>query len=80
MERVRAELTKGQKASHWMWFVFPQIAGPGKPDVAEVRDLRSTKPGPISRMTCWGHGLSTCTQLVGQSGLVGDADLRLARR
>ena len=24
-----AELRAGQKASHWMWFIFPQIAGLG---------------------------------------------------
>ncbi len=24
-----AELRRGQKTSHWMWFVFPQIAGLG---------------------------------------------------
>ncbi|MDH5433497.1 MAG: DUF1810 domain-containing protein [Gammaproteobacteria bacterium] len=23
------ELTKGKKRSHWMWFIFPQIAGLG---------------------------------------------------
>jgi uncharacterized protein (DUF1810 family) len=27
--RVVAELKVGRKASHWMWFIFPQIAGPG---------------------------------------------------
>jgi uncharacterized protein (DUF1810 family) len=26
---VRAELTAGRKRSHWMWFVFPQVAGLG---------------------------------------------------
>jgi uncharacterized protein (DUF1810 family) len=26
---VRAELARGCKASHWMWFVFPQIEGLG---------------------------------------------------
>ena len=26
---VLAELTRGRKQSHWMWFVFPQIAGLG---------------------------------------------------
>lgn len=26
---VLAELRRGRKASHWMWFVFPQIAGLG---------------------------------------------------
>jgi uncharacterized protein (DUF1810 family) len=28
-EEVRAELRAGRKDSHWMWFVFPQIAGLG---------------------------------------------------
>ncbi|QGF24671.1 DUF1810 domain-containing protein [Raineyella fluvialis] len=28
-ERALAELRNGQKATHWMWFVFPQIAGLG---------------------------------------------------
>ncbi len=28
-EAVRAELKAGRKQSHWMWFVFPQIAGLG---------------------------------------------------
>ena len=27
--RALAELMRGRKASHWMWFVFPQIAGLG---------------------------------------------------
>ncbi len=27
--RVKAELAAGAKRSHWMWFVFPQIAGLG---------------------------------------------------
>lgn len=26
-ERAVAELRRGRKTSHWMWFVFPQIAG-----------------------------------------------------
>jgi uncharacterized protein (DUF1810 family) len=28
-DRATAELRAGRKASHWMWFVFPQIAGLG---------------------------------------------------
>jgi uncharacterized protein (DUF1810 family) len=28
-QRAAAELRNGRKASHWMWFVFPQIAGLG---------------------------------------------------
>ncbi len=29
IDRVRDELRRGRKTSHWMWFVFPQIAGLG---------------------------------------------------
>jgi uncharacterized protein (DUF1810 family) len=29
-ERVRRELEAGRKESHWMWFIFPQIAGLGQ--------------------------------------------------
>jgi len=29
-----AELRRGRKQSHWMWFVFPQIAGLGRSDMA----------------------------------------------
>jgi uncharacterized protein (DUF1810 family) len=28
-DRVREELKRGRKTSHWMWFVFPQLAGLG---------------------------------------------------
>jgi uncharacterized protein (DUF1810 family) len=28
-ERALAELKSGRKQSHWMWFVFPQVAGLG---------------------------------------------------
>jgi len=28
-DRATAELRSGRKTSHWMWFIFPQIAGLG---------------------------------------------------
>ncbi len=28
-EQARAELRGGRKRTHWMWFIFPQIAGLG---------------------------------------------------
>jgi uncharacterized protein (DUF1810 family) len=30
-----AELRRGRKSSHWMWFVFPQIAGLGRSPTAQ---------------------------------------------
>ena len=35
-DRVRAELARGRKASHWMWFAFPQIAGLGSSSTARA--------------------------------------------
>jgi len=32
--RALAELERGRKESHWMWFVFPQIAGLGSSPTA----------------------------------------------
>ena len=33
--QVREELGAGRKRSHWMWFVFPQIAGLGHSAMAQ---------------------------------------------
>ena len=41
-DQVTDELTKGRKRSHWMWFIFPQLAGLGHSSMAEryaIRDL-----------------------------------------
>ena len=32
--RAVSELQSGRKVSHWMWFVFPQIAGLGRSAIA----------------------------------------------
>jgi uncharacterized protein (DUF1810 family) len=34
-ETALAELRAGRKQSHWMWFVFPQIAGLGRSPAAQ---------------------------------------------
>ena len=31
-----AELRRGRKTSHWMWFVFPQVAGLGRSPTAQL--------------------------------------------
>lgn len=33
-DTAMAELKRGQKTSHWMWFIFPQIAGLGRSPTA----------------------------------------------
>jgi uncharacterized protein (DUF1810 family) len=38
---VQAELAAGAKTSHWMWFVFPQLAGLGRSGTARFYGIAS---------------------------------------
>ena len=40
-ERVLEELRTGRKKTHWMWFVFPQIAGLGRSAMSKRYALAS---------------------------------------
>ena len=38
-DRALSELRAGRKTSHWMWFVFPQVAGLGHSPTAKHYEL-----------------------------------------
>jgi len=63
--QVCAELAAGQKRSHWMWFVFPQLQGLGASSMAEryaiasLAEARAYLAHPLL-----GERLRRCTQLV----------------
>ena len=41
-----AEITKGRKISHWMWYIFPQIKGLGFSEMARfygINDVQEAK-------------------------------------
>ncbi len=40
-DRVLAELRSGQKRSHWMWFIFPQISGLGNSPTSRYYAIQS---------------------------------------
>ena len=40
---VAAELKAGRKSSHWMWFVFPQLAALGRSSTAKHYGIRSVE-------------------------------------
>ena len=42
-----AELRSGRKTSHWMWFVFPQIAGLGRSEMAQRYAISSIEEARI---------------------------------
>jgi uncharacterized protein (DUF1810 family) len=65
IDRAMAELKAGRKQSHWMWFVFPQIAGLGGSPMA-VRYAISSLPEAeaYARHPVLGPRLRACTELV----------------
>jgi uncharacterized protein (DUF1810 family) len=63
--RVLAELRQGRKQSHWMWFIFPQIAGLGHSPMAQRFAIASR----AEALAYLGHGVlgsrvRECTALV----------------
>lgn len=40
-DRALAELRAGRKRTHWMWFVFPQLAGLGRSPTAQAYAIES---------------------------------------
>jgi uncharacterized protein (DUF1810 family) len=40
-ERALTELKRGEKRSHWMWFIFPQIDGLGYSSTAKFYAIKS---------------------------------------
>jgi uncharacterized protein (DUF1810 family) len=63
--RVCEELRAGEKRSHWMWFIFPQIRGLGRSPMAErfaigsLEEARAYLGHPVL-----GGRLRECTGLV----------------
>lgn len=42
-DRILRELAAGRKESHWMWFIFPQLAGLGRSAMAQRFALTSAE-------------------------------------
>jgi uncharacterized protein (DUF1810 family) len=64
-ERVRQELESGRKTSHWMWFVFPQLAGLGHSSMARLYAISSKEEAEAYlRHPILGARLRECAQWV----------------
>lgn len=65
--RACAELRAGRKTSHWMWFIFPQIAGLGSSAMAQsfaissLAEAKAYLDHPVL-----GPRLVACTKLVNE--------------
>jgi len=63
--QVCTELAAGAKASHWMWFVFPQLKGLGRSAIAQHFGIACRTEAEAY----WGHPvlgprLKECSELV----------------
>jgi uncharacterized protein (DUF1810 family) len=63
--QVCAELRAGQKRSHWMWFIFPQIKGLGSSSMAQRYAISSIEEA----QACLAHPilgarLRECTEIL----------------
>jgi uncharacterized protein (DUF1810 family) len=64
-QRVLSELRAGQKMSHWMWFIFPQIRGLGRSPIAMEYAISSRDEArAYLQHPLLGPRLKECTQLV----------------
>ncbi len=67
-DQALAELRRGRKTSHWMWFVFPQIAGLGmsatsrRYAIGSLDEARAYLAHPVL-----GGRLVACAQVVAAS-------------
>jgi uncharacterized protein (DUF1810 family) len=68
-DQAVAELRRGRKASHWMWFVFPQVAGLGQTPtsrwfaISSLDEARAYLAHPVL-----GPRLLECAGIVAQAG------------
>lgn len=64
-DTVVAELRAGRKSSHWIWFIFPQIAGLGHSEMAQQFAIGSLDEAKAYlQHPILGPRLRACTQLV----------------
>jgi uncharacterized protein (DUF1810 family) len=82
-QRAVAELRRGRKTSHWMWFVFPQVTGLGQSPasrryaISALREARAYLEHPVL-----GPRLRECAAVVAATSgrtaeqIFGDIDAR----
>ncbi len=64
-QQVIAELASGRKTTHWMWFIFPQIAGLGLSPMSQHYAIHSlVEAGDYLNHPVLGPRLRECAALV----------------
>lgn len=65
IETVKEELREGRKRTHWMWYVFPQMAGLGHSQMAQRYAISSrAEAEAYLDHSILGPRLRECTEIV----------------
>ena len=63
--RAWSELSAGRKETHWMWFIFPQLAGLGQSEMSKRYGIRGMDEArAYMQHPILGERLRECTRLV----------------
>lgn len=67
IEQIKEELRAGKKRTHWMWYVFPQVAGLGNSQMSKryAIESRDAAEAYLSH-DILGQRLRECTELVNE--------------
>ncbi|EPJ85074.1 MULTISPECIES: DUF1810 domain-containing protein [Pseudomonas] len=64
-DKVLAELRNGRKKTHWMWFVFPQISGLGRSEMARFYAITCLEEAQAYlQHPLLGQRLELCAQII----------------
>ena len=65
IEQIKEELRAGEKQTHWMWYVFPQVAGLGKSSTSKRYAIKSREEAlAYLAHEILGPRLRECTEIV----------------
>ena len=72
-ERAAAELRAGRKTGHWIWFIFPQIAGLGYSPTSRMYAITSLEEARayLAHPVLGARLIECATSLTGLTGLTG---------
>jgi uncharacterized protein (DUF1810 family) len=75
-DRAITELRGGHKASHWMWFVFPQIAGLGSSPISREYAISSLEEAvAYLRHPILGRRLTECANVLAATEALDAAEI-----
>lgn len=80
-ERALAEIKRGRKQSHWMWYIFPQIAGLGSSETSRFYAVKDRAEAELylAHPVLGARLIEVSDSIAGNRGQNGESDIRQSR-